>query len=219
MNAVFVPEIEIEEHDVVLATQRTVPLYPTYGPGDGRSWNEFFREVKAAGNYASDDDEPVEVEAVEVLTPAYLLADPLKARGAAGTCARRLAAQGWDVRVQQSLARVPPTLYKNASKDGEHQAGDVLYEGYELEMTCLLAVKRAGGQMLAIEATWSSKEGFISAETHDPILGRERRTTVLKPRKQRDWEKVEGVPGTLGLSQWLSIVAPVAKKTSKKEAA
>ena len=33
---------------------RTKPKYPTYGPGDGRSWHEYFNELRAQSGEGAD---------------------------------------------------------------------------------------------------------------------------------------------------------------------
>lgn len=214
-------DIEIEESDTVLAvTERTKPIFPTYGPGDGRSWAQYYVDMgfsrKATEEDVSEAEEP-EVAAV-ITKPGAWLQDPSKANGSAGVIARRLLAQGWDVRVQTSEASVPAVLYMSDSKEDskkEYRKGDVRFEGHDQAVTSLIAVKKSGEHVLACEATWFSKGGFQGATTHDPILGREWRSTVTTPRKPRDWEAAEGLRGALGFGQWLDIVAPKPEKKTK----
>jgi hypothetical protein len=209
----FVPDIVIEESDVVLATERTKPLYPTEGPGDGRTWSEFFRQAKSQKSQEVEEDEPMSVlEAGRVLDSPLT---SLSSRSAAGILCKRLLGAGWQVEVSQSRAAVPTTTYKHDSDDGEHFRGDVKTEGYELTWTCVRAVKRAGGQFLALDASWTDRTGFQGATTHDPVLGREWRGTVTKPRKQRAWEKSEGLAAPMGFNQWLDIICPKPKKEEK----
>lgn len=232
ITADFIPEIE-ETERVLAVDHRTKPLYPTTGPEDGVTWEDYFRGIGnarralvAEAKGKSDDDEPE--EKIAVLESAHDIDyKTLSARSAPAQLAKRLTEAGWTVRVQMSRVRVAAVLYINGSPEGTppekyHSAGDVRYPEHELETWCVLGVKRmpSGRLGFACEATWTSKQGFVSAETHDPILKRERRTTSLKPRKPRDWEKEEGITGPLGLNQWLAIVAPKPEPKKKmKEAA
>lgn len=208
----MIPEFfeEPEESDVTIASlQRTKPLYPTFGPGDGRSWHDYFTQMRDARKIPeAEESEPARPV---ILDPWHRLEDPasaLSARSAAGQLYKRLSGAGWDVIAAQGRVRMPATLYVNASEDGEHQAGDVLYPEHELTSTRVLGCKRVNGRIgLAVEANWTSK-GFVCAKTFDPVLGRQWITTVTKPRKQREWEKEEGAAPTWGLNQWLSVVCP-----------
>ena len=196
------------------AIGRTKPLYPTDGPGDGRTWNEYFRAAKAVGQSTEEDEEP-EPE-VEVLEAGHDV-DPaaLSARSKPAQVAKRLIARGWEVRARQSRVRVPAVLYKSDGDD--HQKGDVRYPEFDLETTCLLGVKRAAGKMLAVEATWTSKEGFVMAKTYDPFLGLEYRVGYTKGRKPNSIEVEEGMTAPIGLEQWLRMMAPTEAERKKRE--
>lgn len=211
---------------------RTAPLYPTFGPqdGTGRDWRQFFDDLRAQHREPEvDEDDEVAVEPI-VLDP-FRLVDYSSGKGTPGSLARRLAKQGWDARVGESVALMPEVRYVNDSPEGTpaakmHLKGDVRYEAHELTTTVLFAVKRAEGGFMAVEGTWYSKGGFAVARTYDPWLGDEIRVGYLKPRKPNQIELEEGVAPPLGLKAWVDLVAPAAtgkkqptKKTEEKEEA
>lgn len=234
MDAVVIPVglAEIEESDVELhaADGRTKPLYPMDPDELQRVYDRAraYRAEKRAQKEAKERDKAADAPTtIEVIEFAHDLDDPATAPGAAGTLAKRLLGHGWDVEVQRSVVRVPATLFAADSDEGDespHLAGDIRYEEHELETIVIQAAKRAGGQMLALQATWERKhrEGkkptsdFKGAHTYDPILGRDWRTTQKTERPPRDWEVAEGLSPPLGLEQWLDMIAPKPPKPEKK---
>ncbi len=222
----------LDEREIVPAVDhRTKPIYATDGPGDGRDWAAYFREVKASGNYAQnsdgdpEDEEPAERE---IIIPGYDMTDEeiaaLSARGTVAQTVKRLRAAGWEVRVRRSLVRVPAVLYLSDSEEKSekpHMAGDVRFPEHELETYALLGVKRGpdGRVGLAVDATWTSKGGFQGATTFDPVLAKVWRSGVMKPRPQNEIEVEDGITPPLGLKQWLDIVASRSKKAKLKEEA
>lgn len=170
-------------------------------------WAAYFADYYAAQRpEVKDEAAPDEIE---VLEAAHDIS-PQDAPGAPKTLAKRLADQGWSVRVRASAVWAPATLYATSSEG--YNKGDIRHAAHRLETYQVIGKKVAAGQMLAVVATWERKEGraltFSSAMTHDPYLGREYRPSVTKPRPQREWEKAEGVNAPLGLNQWLDIVCP-----------
>ena len=225
-QALALDDPEDEETELLAPRQveRTVPRYPTDGPGDGRSWNEYFRTLKADLRASNEPDEDEDGEN-EVVERGYDIT-PQEAGSAAKALAKRLSDQGWQVRVRVSVVRVPKTVYKSNSKEGaakEYQKGDEKAPAHRLETFCLLGVKYApsGDVGLAIDATWTRKEGgsmsFQGAKTFDVILGHEWRTTIRNARDYRDWEIEEGVTPTEGLDWWLNIVAPKPETAAQKK--
>lgn len=179
-------------------------------------WKPYFKILQAP-----EVVEDVPDEEIEVLEPAYEL-EPQKAPGAPGTLAKRLAGQGWDVRVRASVVAVPAVRYVTAGDD--HNKGDVRFAAHTLETFQVIGQKVASGKMLAVVAQWERKDGrgmkFVSATTYDPILGEKYRPTLLKPRPQRAAEKEDEIYPTPGLNQWLDAFTPKpAPKTKKKETA
>jgi hypothetical protein len=223
----FVPEIEIEEREVVLASvQRTAPRFPTYGPGDGRDWHQYFVDLKASAQPAEEEEEPEAT--VAITTPAYDLSvnesAALNARSAPAQLVKRLRTAGWEVTVRRSVADVAAVLYLNDSDEDaaeEHRKGDVRYAAHELETLAVIGIKRnpAGNPALVVDAAWTSKGGFSGATTFDPVLGQVWRSTVAKPRKPREWEKAAGAQPPWGLTQWMDAVCPKPEPKAKKEAA
>ena len=61
-QALALDDPEDEETELLAPRQveRTVPRYPTDGPGDGRSWNEYFRTLKADLRASNAPDEAVD---------------------------------------------------------------------------------------------------------------------------------------------------------------
>lgn len=203
---------------------RTKPLYPTFGPAwlPGVSWHEYMTQMRRAAQPVETEEEVESEPEIEVLVPGReLTADEiasLNPKSRPAQIAKRLKSQGWTVRVKRSLVHVPAVLYKEDSKTGDAQKGDVRYAEHDLETTVLLGVKRApndrGG--LAVEVTWTSKEGFVLARTYDPYLGHEVRVGYTKGRKQNDIEREDGIQPPLGLGEWLDMMAPT--KPKKEEA-
>lgn len=178
-------------------------------------WAAYFRtrgEQRRAAERAKADAEVVAAEAPVVLEPASEVDPFVTESRTINAYAKRLHDAGWDVSVRHSAAQWPATLLANDSKDGERKAGDVKDPPHRLDILTLVAVKRAEGTAMGLEATYERKEGrsytFAGARTQDPILGREWRSTVTKPREQREWEAAEGIEPPMGLEEWLWIVCP-----------
>jgi len=250
MDVVVIPVglVEVEESDVErnAADGRTKPRYPM-DPVELQETYDRVRAYKAAkraevaakrsSNTDDDEDDDAAESAsanarvLEIIEFAHELDNPAKdAPGATGTLARRLIGHGWEVEISRSLCRMSAVLFVTDSKEGAkkpHLAGDVRFDEHNLETFVIQAVKRAGGQMLALQASWElkhyvvvdkkSSSKFTGAHTYDPILGREWRTTQKGPREPREWEQQEGIEnGPLGLSEWLDIVAPKPPAPPKK---
>lgn len=150
--------------------------------------------------------------------------DPTKMRGTMkpAQIAKRLIAQGWEVRVTQAVCHEPAVLFMSDSEEGakkSHVKGEVRYPAHDVTVTSVVGVKRAtnGKIGLIMDATWLSKGGFAVARTLDPYLGYEVRVGFEKPRAQNDIEREDGITPPLGLGQWLDIIAPT--EASKKKAA
>ena len=72
---------------------RTKPKYPTYGPGDGRSWHEYFNELRAQGGEGADQSEEDDSEyEVTVTRAAEEFDEPINALA---TYVKLLHANGW----------------------------------------------------------------------------------------------------------------------------
>lgn len=230
--AVTVGLAEVEESDVELdaAGGRTKPRYPMDPDELQRVYDRVraYRAEKKAQKEAKERDKSADATTtIEVIEFAHELDDPAAASGAVGTLARRLLGHHWEVEISRSVVHIPAVLYAADSDEGDddpHLAGDIRYEEHDLETIVIQAVKRASGQMLALQGTWERKhrEGkkptseFKGAHTFDPILGREWRTTQKDPRKPRAWEMVEGLSPPLGLEQWLDMIAPKPPKPAKR---
>jgi hypothetical protein len=209
---------ELDERDSApIVTRRTAPLFPTAGhPVTGESWSEFFKRVKAPAEPV--EAEPVEPEKIAILEPAHEVPlAALSARSTPAQVAKRLIGQGWEVRVSQSRVAVPAVLY--VADGDDYSAGDVRYEAHELATTVLVGVKRGddGRVGLALDATWTSKDGFAGAKTYDPILGREWRSGYRAPRKPNEIELEDGIQPPASLEQWLNMVAPKPVRKKKGE--
>lgn len=213
---------DIEDRDVHLVVDhRTKPRYQTDGPGDGRTWLQHHRDIKASAKNVTSDEStenhtPDEDE-IEILIPGYDLSDEeraaLSARSAPAQLAKRLTLAGWSVRVTRSLARVPAVLYRSDSVESdavEHRAGDVRFPEHELETLVVIGEKRYpdGRPGFVVEACWTSKDGFKGAHTYDPALGLEWRPKATISRDRNEIEVEDGVAPPLGLKQWLDMTAP-----------
>lgn len=97
-------------------TGRTINPYLTYGPGDGRSWNEFFREVK--GKAVSDEVEDDEVEGEVIITqPAEEFDDPCGPLAAYVKLANR---NGWTIHtLAHALSVKKGVPFKTGPRAGE----------------------------------------------------------------------------------------------------
>ena len=179
---------------------------------EGLDWATYFARYREGLKRAQEPQEADEdpIAAVEVLIPGHDLQEPEKAPGAPGRYAKRLLAAGWEVRVRTSRVHVPAVLFKDGNDN--HEAGDVRYAAHDLDTYCLLGVKRGGGQLMAVDATWSGKVGkslaFQIARTYDPILGFEIRRGARTPRKPNPIEIEDGIEPPMALDDWLNIVAP-----------
>lgn len=194
---------------------------------EGLPWDVYFDRMRAERAAAEATEEEVDMTPV-ILRSGRVLSDRAlqHLKGAPGALVKRLRSQGWDVRVGWARCFMPAVLYAANSKEGgasEYNKGDVRYPAHRLETFIVSGRKLAEANSMAIEATWTRKEGltfsFQGARTRDPILGEEWRPRAASPRPQLDWEKAEGVTPPMGLSQWLAIVAPTAAELKKRQQA
>ena len=146
-------------------------------------------------------------------------------KGAPSAVIKRLIGCGWEVRVGWAKCFIPAVRYAAASKEGaatEYSKGDVRYASHELETFIVSARKVAPVGRMALEATWTRKNGasftFEGARTNDPILGEEWRPKASSPRPAYEWEIEEGIEPPVGFNTWLKMVAPTAAETKKRKA-
>lgn len=212
----FTPEIE--ESDRVITTLERTRL-PEWTQAQKDEWN-----AMQAADRARREKEALPDEPIKILQPSKPLPDPLRAPGAAGLLAKRLAGGGWEVSASQSRSAVPATLYASDSEEGAkmpYRKGDVRFAAHELESVTVIGTKRdASGKIrMVVDAHWTRKVGgnftFQGAKTFDPVLGLQWRPTVKTERKPREWEIEEGVTPPWGLNQWISVVCPEPKKEEK----
>ena len=197
-------------------TQRTKPKYPTYGPGDGRDWAQYFRDLrKPPPDDAVEEDPTPKVISPNVEVP---LAD-LQARSTASIVGRRLDTQGWSVTAQEAILRVPAVLFKEDSDS--HRAGDVRFPEHDVNRIVLIGTRSSaeGRILLVMQASWESKKGFCGAKTFDPVLGVEWRSGYRTPRQPNEIELEDGREPPASLEQWLDIFAPTAASRKRKEKA
>ena len=179
------------------------------GLGDERR-----RVVREREEQAQEPPETPEiVSAPRDLTAAEIAALP--GRGTPAQVVKRLAGHGWEVRVRVSAVRMPAVRY--LTKTDDHEIGDIRKPAEEVAYTVVGAVKRgSNGQIgLAMLATWSDKNGFLVAETYDPLDGREIRVGYMKGREPNQIEAEEGIPAPLGLKEWLADFAPTAAERKR----
>lgn len=109
-----------------MTTERSKPLYPTEGPGDGRTWHEYFNDLKAR----DEPDDPVDGDGdlagtITITTPAHEVADGSPIPRALVTWRNRLLANDWRFKVGHSVAHHSDSYYLNgnlkAAAHDEHQ--------------------------------------------------------------------------------------------------
>lgn len=199
-----------EEHDVVLAKERSKPLFATHGPGDGRSWREYFDDLRIEALPEETDSEEELVEVADVVYEADVPLSSLRARSAGLILANRLATHGWTVTASMGRSRLPEVRYKKNAIDGSHKAGDVYRSSREETITTIVGI--SPDRAYALEATWHS-DGFSGARCFDRAEGKLTwHPTVTKPRPPRDWERAEGVAPTMGFNQWVDMACPRVEK-------
>lgn len=109
-----------------MSTDRSKPLYPTEGPGDGRTWHEYFEDLKPreADDSDVDDGSPVP-GSITVTTPAHEVAEGEPIPRALVTWRNRLLANGWRFKIGHSVAFHEDSYYLNgnlrAAAHEEHQ--------------------------------------------------------------------------------------------------
>lgn len=190
-------------------------------------WVAYFRRYDAERAAANAPEAETDATPVILRTGRVLSEQALQhLKGAPAALVKRLRARGWEVRVGWARCFIPAVLYASNSKEGgasEYNKGDVRYPAHRLETFIVSGRKLADENSMAVEATWTRKEGltfaFQGARTRDPILGAEWRPRASSPRPQLDWEKEEGVSPPMGLNQWLAIVAPTAAEVKKRQQA
>lgn len=100
-----------------MTTNRSKPLYPTEGPGDGRDWHEFFEAIHVPRT-APDDDVPDDDDlagAITVVQPAREVGDGEPVPRVISTWRNRLLANDWTFKVGCSMAHHDDTYYLNGN--------------------------------------------------------------------------------------------------------
>lgn len=194
---------------------------------EGTHWDDYFAKygIGRAAKLAEEPEEEASAEPVILRTGRVLSDQALQhLKGAPSALIKRLRPHGWEIRVGWARCFIPAVRFAANSKEGsasEHNKGDVRFPAHRLETFVVSARKTAGDAAMALEATWTRKEGlaftFQGARTRDPILGSEWRPRAASQRPPLDWEQAEGIAPPLGLSQWLAIVAPTPAELKKRQ--
>ncbi len=110
-----------------MTTNRSKPLYPTEGPGDGRTWHEFFEDLRKP---VEDPADPVDggddlAGAIVITLPATEVPDGQPIPRALATWRNRLLANDWTFKVGHSVAHHNISYHLNgnvkAPEHDEHQ--------------------------------------------------------------------------------------------------
>lgn len=138
--------------------ERTPPLYPTYGPGDGLSWGEFFRDYRAGRREKT-------VNADAELLDSWLISDE-DLTGSPKKVFTAVKALGWDFVLSGSRVRTPEQFYVGDSATTGARAGDLRakkkYEFHFWMSACRSEAK------VGFSAHWIDGR-FSDATIYDPI--------------------------------------------------
>lgn len=115
---------------------RSKPLHPTEGPGDGRTWHEFFRTIRedriaaAAGpdpDSIDDDDLPGTITITE---PPHEYTEKLPQ--GLSTWRNRLLANDYEVKVGRSVAWHADTFWKSGKlRKGAHSESQIWINAWD----------------------------------------------------------------------------------------
>lgn len=100
-----------------MTTNRSKPLYPTEGPGDGRDWHEFFEAIHVP-RVAPDDDVSGDDDlagAITITTPAEEVPDGSPIPRALTTWRNRLLANDWTFKIGHSVAHHDVSYWQNGN--------------------------------------------------------------------------------------------------------